>query len=550
LAQEIEISTLKEQNPLSISGSISTNQIINTKWDTTGRETLYNDYYSGNLNIDIYGVSVPLSFTYSNRETNFTHPFNQIGIHPSYKWVKTHIGYSSLSFSPYTLNGYLFLGAALELTPPKGISAKVMYGTLKRAVEPDSTEIYAQPAFKRTGYGIKLGAGNTQNHLDVNLFVAGDKENSLTNPGNLAPEQNSAMSVSFSAKPIKNLNVNGELAGSYITTDTRRQKSELNRTLRNIPGWFLPINETTVNHGALKANISYNRPIFSVGMGYERVDPDYRTFGTYYFTNNLENITVNGSLGLFKNSVSLSGNAGIQKEAPESSGITSNSRFVGSANLTVRAGESLNMNMSFSNFTSYTNIRSDFDYINETDLFTNYDTLGYRQVSTSTTFTGNYRIKSGEKSDQSVSLNLLWQGSNEENGVDTLSKTGFYNAGASYRLSLKPIGLSVSAAINLNQNETSVGSTRTIGPTIGANKMFWAERLKTSLSFSYNTTDRDGVKTTTAMNTRLNIGFSIRKQHNFNISALLRNSNNNGLKQKTMNITAGYVWMIGVKTNN
>jgi hypothetical protein len=542
--QEIEISTLKEQKPLTLSGSISSQQIINQTWPSNPYEKPYSGYYSGNLSVGIYGFAIPLTFTYTNKETSFTHPFNQFGLHPSYKWLKAHAGYASITLSPYTLSGRLFYGGAVEIDPG-AFHAKVVYGRFQKAVEHDSTVYIGKPSYERRGYGVNIGLGGTNSHIDANLFVAGDIDTSLVNTGGIVPEQNSVMSVSFGTRLFKSVAVNGEYATTYITPDTREEEIAIEKSLANMPLWFMPQKENTIKRNALKANVSLNRPVFSIGLGYERVDPDYRTFGAYYFTNNLENMTANGSLNIFGGVISISGNAGVQREPESSSGATSNRRFVGAGNIAVRVSERLNINMSYSNFTSYTNIRSDFDYINETDIFSNYDTLNYRQISETASFNGIYSPKSPESISQTVALNLLWQGGNDLYGSGDGTVSGFYNGSISYRINIKPLGMNLNAAFNVNHNETGGMVSNTVGPTAGVTKLFFKETLKSTLTVAYNTTERAGDEKLSVMNTRFNLGYSLKQRHTFNISALMRGSNNNGDKRKRLNFTAGYVWIMG-----
>lgn len=126
------------------------------------RRDPYSYFLSGNLNFDLYGWSVPLSFTYSNQNLGYQQPFNQYGIHPTYKWATLHLGYSSMNFSPYTLSGHVFKGIGVELRPEGKFSYSAMYGRLQRAVELDTlidlsdTQQSAQPAFRRMGYGFKV----------------------------------------------------------------------------------------------------------------------------------------------------------------------------------------------------------------------------------------------------------------------------------------------------------------------------------------------------------------------------------------------------------
>jgi hypothetical protein len=105
---------LKGQKPVTVGGFVSTNQVLNQIPTDSTSIFNYNSYYTGSLNFNIYGVSVPFTFIYTNQQGNFSHPFNQYGLHPSYKWIRSHIGYASMSLSPYTMSGHLFWGQELN----------------------------------------------------------------------------------------------------------------------------------------------------------------------------------------------------------------------------------------------------------------------------------------------------------------------------------------------------------------------------------------------------------------------------------------------------
>ena len=63
-------------------------------------------------------------------------------------------------------------------------------------------------------------------------------------------------------------------------------------------------------------NVSFDYPAGNgtIGAGYERIDPNYKTLGAYFFNNDLENITVNASQTIFDNKLNLSVNAGLQQD--------------------------------------------------------------------------------------------------------------------------------------------------------------------------------------------------------------------------------------------
>ena len=376
---------IKDQQPILINGSISTNQTFNNQPNDSSSHFLYNSYYTGSLTLTTFGIATPITFNYSNKKSNLSHPFNQYGIHPSYKWAKAHIGYASMSFSPYTLNGHLFLGAGAEFDPPGKLKGSVMYGRLQKHLNYDT--INNASSYKRMGYGIKIGIEDNGNNIFLSMFNAKDIIESITsNPKNSLPEENSVMSISFNQNIAKKISFSGEIASSYLTTDITSDDFELSQTAIKPASWFIQNRESTIHRKAINSRLSYNHKHFTMGLGYERVDPEYRTLGAYYFNNNLENTTIQFSTNLFQNKISFSANSGLQKDNLDKNKLNNTKRFVGSANVNILPIEKLSLSLSYSNFASYTNTRSTFDYINETLPYQNYDTLNYRQVSQTTNF--------------------------------------------------------------------------------------------------------------------------------------------------------------------
>src|SRR6187551_476853 len=109
------LESIGKEKPLTVNGGISLNQIFYGSSGIESRRDPYSYFASGNINFNLYGWSVPVSFSLSNQNVTYQQPFNQYGIHPTYKWATAHIGYASMSFSPYTLSGHLFNGIGVAL---------------------------------------------------------------------------------------------------------------------------------------------------------------------------------------------------------------------------------------------------------------------------------------------------------------------------------------------------------------------------------------------------------------------------------------------------
>ncbi|MBQ3634277.1 MAG: hypothetical protein II951_01485 [Bacteroidales bacterium] len=117
-AQDIE--QLAKADPVAWNGGLTWSNIFTWPKDSAKQVPTYSYYISGSLNTTIFGVvGVPISFAYTNNKlsSTVTYPFNRFTLTPSYKWIKLHIGYSQMTFSPYTMAGHDFLGGGVELTP-------------------------------------------------------------------------------------------------------------------------------------------------------------------------------------------------------------------------------------------------------------------------------------------------------------------------------------------------------------------------------------------------------------------------------------------------
>ncbi len=88
---------------------------------------------------------------------SFTHPFNQIGMHSSYKWTNEHVWYASMSFLPYSLNGHLFPGTGIEIDAHRLFKRRAVYGLLQEPIDYNSANTIQTAVFQRKGYSIKPG---------------------------------------------------------------------------------------------------------------------------------------------------------------------------------------------------------------------------------------------------------------------------------------------------------------------------------------------------------------------------------------------------------
>jgi len=481
-AQQLE--SLGVKKGIKVNGGISFANNFYTASGISNRLNPYSYVLSGNLNINAFGVSIPLSFAYSNQNFSYRQPFNIVGASPSYKKFKAHIGYRNLSFSPYTLSGHNFLGGGLEYNGDK-FSVVVMSGRLLKAVEYDSNNVNALPAYKRMGAGIKISYRNKGDEIALSNFYAKDIINSIdsvpTRVG-LQAQENVVWGVSFKKKLGKKFAVIGELARSEWTKDLNAQElpSQSNSPFASL--FYIKGNQSTVSYNAIKFNGTYTFKLFSLGAGYERIDPEYRTLGAYYFNNDLENITVNAATSMLKDKVKVSGNIGLQRDDLNKMKSSSMKRTVGSVSLGMTPTKRLNINLSYSNFYSYVNIKPiDMQYLPNAQ----YDTLNYTQISQTISGSVGYKLLESDKVTKMIQLSSS-QMSAQSKQASANRKNTMLNATIAYNQSWKTSGISMGISMNGNQSRFEDNTNAYVGLGITGGAPIWKKKLRANLGINMN----------------------------------------------------------------
>lgn len=544
-AQSFNVEELGKAKLVNVSGGASANGVFYS--GNAAREP-FTYFLNGNINVNVAGLyNIPISFSYTNQKFGYNRPvlMNRLSIHPSYKWITGHIGDVSMTFSPYTLAGHQFTGLGVDLTPQGKFKISAMYGRLVRSSEYDAINTELVPTYKRMGYGFKTQYALEKINLGLTIFKAKDEVNSLAIPVpfelGVSPKENAAISFETSFKLFQKLQVQTEFANSSITEDTRDTG---NTKAQNISSLLLKSNPTTTSYKALKGQLVYPAGKGTLGLGYERIDPNYRTLGGYYFNNDLENVTVNASQTLYQDKLSLNLNLGLQKDNLDKQKQSQMKRLVSSISADFRANQKLNFNLNYSNFQSYTNSRNQFDYINQTNQYEFLDTLNFRQVNQNAALTVNYLLKNDKTRKQAFNANFSMQDAVNQQQGKTIAggASTYYNTGLSYILGYPQQDLNLTASFNSTIGKLDVGDNLILGPTIGATKLFYEKKLNTSFSTSYNTSFNNGDKVNDVFNIRLNGSYIYMQKHNFGLNCITLFSSSQTVRNNDLTATLSYTY--------
>lgn len=516
---------LFSQEKPTISGGVNANS---TFYSATGiqarRDPLY-WMFSGNIGVAYRGVSLPFSATFSQQQRSFTQPFNQFGASPKYKSLTLHAGYRSLNFSEFTYAGTVFLGGGLEVAPSRlPVKVAALYGRISRPVNVGGVDgvVSGLPAYERWAYGAKVTLFNSKHSLDLILFKAWDKANSINqsyaDTAGIKPQDNLVLGANIVNKLGSRLSSNIEVAWSALNTDTRASLSQENIAANNL-GFLFTQRQSSQFNVAGQASLAYSADRYQIGAKYRRISPQFRTLGSTFLANDLEDISGNLAWKMLKSKVNIALSGGFQQNNLDNNQLTRLTRVIGSANVTYAVTPQLNLTANAANFNSTTQL-TQFVQKSPTQQL-NADSLFYLQVTNNAGLGINYAIK-GSARQHTISANGSWQEARD----NKTAKTTFYTINLGYQTSWQPRNLSANTALNLSKNETGSAQNMSLGPVFGISKALFKKKVKLSTNFTVLNTYNNNNLTNTSISARTGLGFTLPKKHS--LSADITFLNNQG----------------------
>src|SRR5690606_6327555 len=352
-----DFTNIASQRPVAFNGSVELRGMFYGASGIANRMEPFNYFLSGSPTLSIYGWTIPFNFTVSKKQTSFQQPFNQYGLSPTYKWITLHGGYRNVTFSPYTLAGHTMLGGGIELNPGK-LRFGVMYGRLNRATVIDTASMSLVPfAFTRKGLAVKLGYGTAERFLDLSFLRAKDDSTSL--PLGIAgfesqvrPQANSVLSYGTKYTLFKNIFLESDGAISLLTRDvnsTLALDSIPDKTLRKMAG-LLDINGTSEWFLAFNAGVGYKAKNYGVKANYRRIEPGFTSMGAYYFTNDVENLTISPNYNHPSGKFRINASVGIEQDNVRLQKESTSKRVIASGSASAELTKNLGVDVNFSNF--------------------------------------------------------------------------------------------------------------------------------------------------------------------------------------------------------
>lgn len=485
----------RKKDPLIVTGALGTQSTLYYSSGGSSASPLNYSMYA-NLNVNLYGYNMPFAFYYSSNNYSFSHPQFAFNFSPTYKGWTLHLGRRSMPFSSYVYN-LPFNGVGLEYKSAKtGFRFGLFYGILRDAVNFVPGEMPSgRPVYKRSGWGLKFGYGNSRNYFDLYLFRSQDHRSSIDEIwyDEVNAQENIVVGVKGRWQILKPLSITANIATSIFSTDITAPEVPLDKVDKYSD--IFGVRYSSLMRWAGDVTLAANFRRISLSLFYKLIQPDYMSMGVSYMNNNYHNIGTAMNLRLGK--MNLNGTFSLQEDN------ISGEQLYTTRGLSYSAGFNMPIGSKFS-------------------LSANYN--GYRQCQ--------------------------YDGTAQVNDTTRINRNmNSYTATLSYNTSSENLGhyVSLSANYSLNEdyNRTTAGTGDVATTALGANYSLSVVPIETNfgLNYSYQRSEGYDSKYTTGVYT-LSASKALLKERNLslNASASLVDNRMDGSKSITLggNLSAAY----------
>ncbi len=504
-----DIKQIAESDPLIITGAVGTQNTYYHSSLGSGHASPLSNSVFANLNISVYGFSMPFSFYYTNDNLDFNYPQLSFNLQPHYKNWTGHFGQSSLGFSNYVMS-MSFNGVGIEYNDNKHWRFGAFYGVLRKAINDDPLDPAARtPQYKRMGWGFKVGYGSGANFLDLYFLRAYDRLKSLDERWHqtVSPQENIVVGLKANVQPLKVLSLSLNAASSVLSTDSRSEKVQADQAKR----WdkVFDVRYSTLARFAGDANLTLSLPSVTATASYRIIQPDYTSLGNYYISNNMHSLGLTLGTYLFKK-VSLSASFSGQEDNLSKRQMFTTRGLVYNVNLSTRIGKYFNIAAGYNGYTQKQN---------DGTAHVNDSTRVNRQMQ-GFTLTPSVNVD-GNLLSHSVSLATSYTNNADKNPFALgQSDVKALALGLSYTLGVKPWEIDFTATANHSVSKGYRTKYTSDILTLGTSRSFLKEKeLTVSLSGSlcYNSVQYQSKSLSLAGDVQ--VGYTLKQVHSFALNA-------------------------------
>jgi hypothetical protein len=358
----------------------------------------------------------------------------------------------------------------------------------------------------------------------------------------LTPQENTVLGFQTKQTLWKHILVEINYGLSGLTRNLNSPQKTNPGFVKKMGGLFTPRTTTGFYH-AINSGISYKLPIGKVGINHERIDPGYKTLGTLFFNNDIEQWTGNAQLAIFKNRVNLSGSMGFQRNNLDKNKQSTHHRLIGSLNLSLQTNKKLSINVNLAN-TSNTNRQK---AVTLPRLLV--DSIILVQSNRNASLNATYQLEGGTTKQSTLNFMLSYQNANSiENEVVLQNRESSYIFGnLNHSYSNSDNGWTSNASLLINYGKVPQLNMFTLAPAFTLSKKVLQNKVNISSSVTYSNIWINGAPGNRIFNLRISGSTKVREKHHLNINFSFVNNTSktaiNGYDAfREINGSLGYSW--------
>jgi hypothetical protein len=269
-----------------------------------------------------------------------------------------------------------------------------------------------------------------------------------------------------------------------------------------------------------ESSLSYRDRFFSLQLKYRRIDPEYKSMGTYYFQNDIEQFTIAPSFSMFKYKLMINSSLGFQHDNLYNRKLSTSERKIGSLNINYNASQKFGVNFQYSNYGITQNPILTNSAIDTTSH--RYDSLLINQVSQNIGFAPRLNFVN-ENYIHAIYLFIGYQELYDNNqNTRAYSNMTSTNINLNYNVVSIQSNLTIAPSFLLTSSTTQYGNLKNIGSSINLSKPFLKNILfgNYSLTLTKNYFKETSNGYTMNMNINLTIKPFKKDKQSFNINML------------------------------
>ena len=494
---------------------------------------------NANLNFSLFGLSSGLNLLYSTDQTGLRQNMNNLSFNASWKWVTVQAGSVSPSFSDYGLSGTTIRGGYITATPGNWL-VEVSGGQARRKIEFQTGDGFRDPAYERWTAATKFGYGNKNNsHFYLSTHYSIDKVSDLNNNGTnnieVTPEENLTLTPDAQIALFEGkFTVSSQVTFSAYTRDLNSAALPIGSA--GIPSFvgeiFKPRTSSRLNYAG-QAGANLNLDNFGLQVGYERIQPGFRSLGVGRMRDDQEEILIAPSARFLDNRLSLQGSLtlgrdnllGTRLQTRRNTGVGTNAQY----QLTDMIMLSANYNLMVNDFSS----SAAADSLQQAGL-------GQMQVSHTFMLQPNFTVRQGDLMHNFGVSGSYFKMNNEFKGSTNIQNnfsSDTYSGSLNYSLTF-PSGFSVNAMGNYLVYNSARTDNQTVGANAGASYAFLENKLSMNLNLGFNQNTNEinrsgqnlGSNTFKTQQLMVNLSSNYRIYEKGSLSLNLRSRTNNALE--------------------